>query len=101
VEMKRLFSIASKDGTEGEVTEVIVAVFRAGFAGVRRWLRRRQTLVPRLVAYPRSRAAEGGDGRGGAQATDASGVAPRGFRPYWTASVERRTCGLRTDGRVC
>jgi hypothetical protein len=37
--MKRLFSIAPKDGTKGEVTEVIVAVFRAteaGFAGVRR-----------------------------------------------------------------
>jgi hypothetical protein len=27
VEMKHLFSIALKDGTEGEVTEVIVAVF--------------------------------------------------------------------------
>jgi hypothetical protein len=39
VEMKRLFSIAPKDGTEGEVTEVIIAIFRAtdaGFAGVRR-----------------------------------------------------------------
>jgi hypothetical protein len=27
VEMKRLFSIAPKDGTGGKVTEVIVAVF--------------------------------------------------------------------------
>jgi hypothetical protein len=27
VEMKCLFSIAPKDGTEGEVTEVIVAIF--------------------------------------------------------------------------
>jgi hypothetical protein len=27
VEMKRLFSIAPKDQTEGEVTEVIIAIF--------------------------------------------------------------------------
>jgi hypothetical protein len=27
VEMKHLFSIAPKDGTKGEVTEVIIAVF--------------------------------------------------------------------------
>jgi hypothetical protein len=33
VEIKCLFSIAPKDGTEGEVTEVIVAFFRASDAG--------------------------------------------------------------------
>jgi hypothetical protein len=33
VEIKHLFSIAPKDGTEGEVTEVIVVVFRASDAG--------------------------------------------------------------------
>jgi hypothetical protein len=53
------------------------------------------------VAYPRSCAAEGGDERGGAQATDASGAAPFGFKPYWTAPVERRTRGLRSDEHVC
>jgi hypothetical protein len=40
VEMKRLFSLASDARTGGEVTVVIVAVFRAsdaGCGGVRRW----------------------------------------------------------------
>jgi hypothetical protein len=40
VEMKHLFSIALKDGTERKVTEVIVAIFRAidaGCGGIRRW----------------------------------------------------------------
>jgi hypothetical protein len=39
VEMKRLFSFVPKDGTEGEVTQVIVTVLRvtdAGCGGVRR-----------------------------------------------------------------
>jgi hypothetical protein len=39
VEMKCLFSFASKDGTEGKVTQVIIAVFRVidtGCGGVRR-----------------------------------------------------------------
>jgi hypothetical protein len=38
VEIKCLFSIAPKNGTKGEVIEVIIAVFRAidaGFTGVR------------------------------------------------------------------
>jgi hypothetical protein len=46
--MKRLFSIAPKDRTEGEVTEVIVAVFQAsdaGLLGIGRWLRQRRTLT--------------------------------------------------------
>jgi hypothetical protein len=48
VEIKRLFSIVSKNGTGGEVTEVIVIVFRASDAGllsVRRWLRQHRTLT--------------------------------------------------------
>jgi hypothetical protein len=42
VEMKRLFSLAPDARTGGEVTVVIVAVFRvsdAGCGGVRRWCR--------------------------------------------------------------
>jgi hypothetical protein len=50
--MKRLFSIALKDGIGDEVAEVIVAVFwasDAGRVGIRHWVWRRQTPVSRLV----------------------------------------------------